>query len=81
MQGSREVVGMNRPGAIRRLVARDTFLARQSFVRALGHALEERRVKDREEDTAHTVAIAKVVRTEIEAASASAFSESMAINS
>ena len=83
MQGSREVVGMGIPGVVRRRVDQDTFRARQSFVRVLGNAVEDRIVQDRKEETDHTVATAKVVRAEMEVASASAFSDSAstAINS
>jgi hypothetical protein len=49
----------------------------------LGNAVEDRIVQDRKEETDHTVATAKVVMAEMEAASASAFSDSAstAINS
>lgn len=77
MQSSRVVVGMGKSGAVRRRVDLDTFRARQSFVRVLGNAVEERRVCDREDDTAHTVATAKVVAAELKDASASAFPESI----
>lgn len=58
MQGSKEVVGMKRPGAIAGVVEKDTRRARESFVCAVGHLFAARRREDRtDEDIAGSAAV------------------------
>ena len=48
MQGSKEIVGMGKPGAIR-VVRRDTHRVRKAFTLAVGNAHEERRFDEFED--------------------------------
>ncbi|MBI5023343.1 MAG: hypothetical protein HZC05_04295 [Candidatus Magasanikbacteria bacterium] len=58
MQGSRVVVGMNRPGEVTSVVRRDTHRARQAFTLVVGSAREERRFEEDMDELEITNAVA-----------------------
>lgn len=61
MQGSKEIVGMGKPGAVR-VVRRDTHHSRKAFMLAVGNAHDERRFDEFEDgvETDNAVAWAEV---------------------
>lgn len=64
MQGSREVVGMKRPGAVADVVREDTRRARESFICAIGHSLAERRREDGVDDVLSGAAAIRATLTD-----------------